>query len=294
MKKVLFQTVLLKGEAGNSIVSVTHKSTQGRTEVYTITLSDGSTYDYSVVNGNGIASIEKTSTEGYVDTYTITLTDGTTTTFNVTNGVVVDEALNVNSTNPVQNKIVAERIAELTEDSETLNERTDENDLDITTLFNSIIPSSNIQDSAIATKTYYKGAFLIMNGKLYKVTATIHNGGTIEVGTNVAEISLTTELVQNRGNVYRYSTTTEYIGDLASWESTVIDAVNFTDTINYLGSGFWFGGASIETDKDYILTGYTATADNTLRVTLHNCSSSTISNISITVYIWFYKPTSAN
>lgn len=42
-------------------------------------------------NGKGIASIEKKSTEGLVDTYTITYTDGTTFDFEVTNGVGVPE-----------------------------------------------------------------------------------------------------------------------------------------------------------------------------------------------------------
>ena len=37
-------------------------------------------------NGVGIARIEKTSSDGNVDTYTITLTNGTTYTFTVTNG----------------------------------------------------------------------------------------------------------------------------------------------------------------------------------------------------------------
>lgn len=36
--------------------------------------------------GNGISSIAKTSTSGYVDTYTITYTDGSTFNFTVTNG----------------------------------------------------------------------------------------------------------------------------------------------------------------------------------------------------------------
>lgn len=37
-------------------------------------------------NGNSIKKITKTGTNGLVDTYTITLTDGTTYTFTVTNG----------------------------------------------------------------------------------------------------------------------------------------------------------------------------------------------------------------
>lgn len=36
--------------------------------------------------GNGIVSIEKTATQGLVDTYTITMTDGSTAEFTVTNG----------------------------------------------------------------------------------------------------------------------------------------------------------------------------------------------------------------
>lgn len=39
--------------------------------------------------GNGIASIEKTGTSYGVDTYTITMTDGTTYEFTVTNGVLM-------------------------------------------------------------------------------------------------------------------------------------------------------------------------------------------------------------
>lgn len=38
------------------------------------------------IDGAGIESIEKTSTVGFVDTYTITLTDGSKYTFTVTNG----------------------------------------------------------------------------------------------------------------------------------------------------------------------------------------------------------------
>ena len=71
---------------GKGISSVSKTSTSGLVDTYTITFDDGSTQDYTVTNGNGIASIQKTQTVGLVDTYTITFTDGTTTTFDVTNG----------------------------------------------------------------------------------------------------------------------------------------------------------------------------------------------------------------
>ena len=66
--------------------------------------------------GNSIASIEKTSTVGLVDTYTITLTDGTIAgTFTVTNGTLssFDDHLDGASTNAPQNKVVKEAIDDL-------------------------------------------------------------------------------------------------------------------------------------------------------------------------------------
>ena len=92
------------GEDGTSIANITKTGTSGLVDTYTVTLTDGTTYTFTVTNGQngtdgqdgqdgadgedgvGIADIEKTSTVGLVDTYTITLTDGTTYTFTVTNG----------------------------------------------------------------------------------------------------------------------------------------------------------------------------------------------------------------
>lgn len=48
----------------------------------------------SAQDGVGIKSIEKTSTEGLVDTYTITLTNDTSYTFTVTNGAAGDNGTN--------------------------------------------------------------------------------------------------------------------------------------------------------------------------------------------------------
>lgn len=92
------------GEDGTSIANITKTGTAGLVDTYTVTLTDGTTYTFTVTNGQngtdgqdgqdgadgedgvGIADIEKTSTVGLVDTYTITLTDQTTYTFTVTNG----------------------------------------------------------------------------------------------------------------------------------------------------------------------------------------------------------------
>lgn len=78
----------LKGNIrGTSITSITKTDTSGLVDTYTITLSNGTTINFTVTNGSSIASITKTGTSGLVDTYTITLTDGTVGgTFMVTNG----------------------------------------------------------------------------------------------------------------------------------------------------------------------------------------------------------------
>lgn len=104
------------GADGVSITGITKIDTIGNVDTYRITFSNGSHFDYTVVNGtngaqgpqgeqgiqgetgpqgpageNGsdgvsVVSIEKTGSDGLVDTYTITLSDNTTTTFTVTNG----------------------------------------------------------------------------------------------------------------------------------------------------------------------------------------------------------------
>ena len=92
------------GADGVGIAAITLKSTVGLVDTYTITLTDGRDYDFTVTNGKdgddgddgvGIQGIAKTGTVGLVDTYTITLTNGQTYTFTVTNGqgssIVIDD-----------------------------------------------------------------------------------------------------------------------------------------------------------------------------------------------------------
>lgn len=75
-----------QGDTGVGITSIVKTSSSGVTDVYTVTLSNGSTQTFSVTNGSNIASISKTGTSGLTDIYTVLLTDGTTTNFQVYNG----------------------------------------------------------------------------------------------------------------------------------------------------------------------------------------------------------------
>ena len=85
-QNIILKTLLLKGEAGSSILSITKTQTVGLQDTYTILLTDGTTSQFTVTNGSSIQSIVKTSSNVLVDTYTITLTNGDTSFFTVTNG----------------------------------------------------------------------------------------------------------------------------------------------------------------------------------------------------------------
>ena len=96
------------GADGVGIAAITLKSTVGLVDTYTITLTDGRDYDFTVTNGTpgqngvGIQSIAKTSTVGLVDTYTVTLTNGQTYPFTVTNG---QNGVEIDDTTPANNKV---------------------------------------------------------------------------------------------------------------------------------------------------------------------------------------------
>ena len=199
------KVVMLKGEGGDTIKSIDKTTTQGLVDIYTITLESGNKTTFNVTNGNGIKTIEKTSTSGLIDTYTITFDNGETTTFNVTNGekgekgdkgdtgpqgpqgpkgekgdpgdgggiANVDTELSTTSTNPVQNKVIAEGI---------------------NSIQTQIVPTASIEIGATASKAYNVGDFLVKDGTLYKVTKDIAQGDTLTVGTNIVMTTVGSEL----------------------------------------------------------------------------------------------------
>ena len=205
------KVVMLKGEGGDTIKSIDKTTTQGLVDIYTITLESGNKTTFNVTNGNGIKTIEKTSTSGLIDTYTITFDNGETTTFNVTNGekgekgdkgdtgpqgpqgpkgekgdpgdgggiANVDTELSTTSTNPVQNKVIAESI---------------------NSIQTQIVPTASIEVGETASKAYNQGDFLVKDGVLYKVTNAIVKDDALTVGTNIAMTTVGGELSSARSN----------------------------------------------------------------------------------------------
>ena len=85
MKDIIFKTLMLKGEAGSTIVSMEKTGHAGTTDTYTITFDDGSATDIHVENLSSVESIALTSQTNTEDIYTATLADGSTQSFSVQN-----------------------------------------------------------------------------------------------------------------------------------------------------------------------------------------------------------------
>lgn len=77
--------LMVKGETGSSIQSITKTGTSGAVDTYTITMTDGSTSTFTVTNGTPIQSIVLTSSDDEYDYYTLTDSAGNTATFKVQN-----------------------------------------------------------------------------------------------------------------------------------------------------------------------------------------------------------------
>ena len=112
--KILFKTLMLKGERGDdgvSIVSFEKTQTIGLTDYYTITLNDGTTYEFTVQNGTNSYYDDELSlaSENAVQNKIITAA------INSINAALAsiqqyDNALSSSSENAVQNKVVKSAI----------------------------------------------------------------------------------------------------------------------------------------------------------------------------------------
>lgn len=154
--------------------------------------------------GNGIVSIEKTSTVGLVDTYTITFTDGTTFNFTVTNAnagntytkfeieqflaqkVNISDIINTLTSDETSKPISAKQgkilkgLIDNTYTSSEIDTFLSTINGNITTINNNI---SNLNDTKLnktvvsdvydATSTYAVGDYCIYGNTLYKCTTAI-------------------------------------------------------------------------------------------------------------------------
>ena len=112
--KILFKTLMLKGERGDdgvSIVSFEKTQTIGLTDYYTITLNDGTTYEFTVQNGtnayfdNELSLLSENAVQNKIITAAINSINAAITTLSQ-----YDAALSGSSENAVQNKVVKSAI----------------------------------------------------------------------------------------------------------------------------------------------------------------------------------------
>ena len=190
MAKLNTKIVMLEGENGKdgtNIKSVEKSASDGLTDTYTITLTDGSKSSFNVTNGKGISSIEKASTSGLVDTYTITYNDGTTQNYTVNNGRGISSISKTGSTG-------VDDIYTITYNDETTSTFMVPSINGINLIQSQIVPTAAIEVGETASKAYSVGNFLVKNGILYKVTKAIAKDDTLTVGTNIATTTVGGEL----------------------------------------------------------------------------------------------------
>ena len=230
MAKLNTKIVMLEGEHGKdgtNIKSVEKSASDGLTDTYTITLTDGSKSSFNVTNGKGISNISKTGAIGLDDIYTITYNDETTSTFTVPNGKGTDliqeqivptasiesgetasKAYNVGDFLAKDlilykvTKAIAKDDALTVGDniaSETIAEG-------LNSIQNQIVPTASIEVGETASKAYSEGDFLVKNGALCKATTAITKGDALTDETNIDMTTVGGELSSINERLLRYKT----------------------------------------------------------------------------------------
>ena len=181
------KVLLKKGADGTGIVDIELTGSSGDVDTYTITLTNGDKYTFTVTNGSSIASIEKTGTSGNVDTYTITLTNGDTYTFTVTNatGSSADGITYDNTQSGASATNVQDALDEAFSDVETLNTSlgTKANKADLTDI--NLTGSTNTTGATIPS-----GYYFYLNGTLVRAKTDIASGATFTLNTNYEVVSI--------------------------------------------------------------------------------------------------------
>lgn len=177
------KVLLKKGADGAGIADIELTGQSLNVDTYTITLTNGDKYTFTVTNGSSIASIEKTGTSGNVDTYTITLTNGDTYTFTVTNaiGSSADGITYDNNESGLTATNVQDAIDEIVTIITTLaTSKADKTDLASI----KITGSTNTTGSTIKS-----GTFFYLNGTLVMAILDVASGATFTLNTNYEVIS---------------------------------------------------------------------------------------------------------
>lgn len=212
-----------KGNTGNGIASIAKTATSGLTDTYTVTFTDGDTFDFDVANGKSIVSVELTSTSGLTDTYTITFNDGTTTTFPVVNGRSIVSVSSPSTVGLVDTYTI-------TYNDGTTSTFTVTNAKSITSV--AYVSSSGLRDNY--TISYNDGttsSFYITNGKGISTIAKTSTSGLTDTYTITFSDNTTSTFTVTNGSDIDSISKTSTSGLVDTYTVTLSDGTSSTFTV---------------------------------------------------------------
>ena len=249
--KVMF----LKGENGSSIESIEKTGTSGAVDTYTITLTDGSKFTFTVTNGATITNIAKTSTSDLVDTYTITMSDGTTSTFTVTNGADGADGVGIVSiaktstsgsvdtytitlSNGQTSTFTVTNATGVVDASLDTNSTNAIQNKAVAEKFNAVDDDiATTENGTTASKTYAVGEFILRDNQFYKVKTAIASGGTFTVGVNIEAKSIG-EVLSELNSKLNFASGQEKLVDMGNDANTLVGIMGGKMSISNAPSNF--------------------------------------------------------
>ena len=129
--------------------------------------------------------------------------------------------------------------------------------------------TSNSEDSMVATKNYAVGEYIMIDGVLYKVIATINSGDALVEGTNIQRVTITDELTTVSDDIGDTSDSdyTDALSDLGA--SSVTEAiVKIFERMSSMGGISNINYSSVQASLVNTSGTITASADGVLIATL--------------------------